>query len=147
MRAGFGMHGDVIAAGFGKCLEIRIDRRDHQVGVEDFLAVRAHRLDDVGAVGNVGDEMPVHHVEMDPVGAGRIDRAHFSAEIGEICGKDRRRDTERAHLLASLARIAHLRRHESEARTYLEEALRLARRSDARELVKSLETLERAIAV
>ena len=94
MRAGLGMDGDVIAAGLGERLEIGIAGRDHQMRVEDLLGVRAHRLDDVGAVGNVRHEMPVHHVEMDPVGAGRIDGADFLAQLGEIRRQDRRRDDE-----------------------------------------------------
>jgi serine/threonine-protein kinase len=55
-------------------------------------------------------------------------------------------DEDRAHMLATLAQIAHARAHQTEAQSYLKEALRLARKSDARELVQSLETLERAIA-
>ncbi len=90
------MHGDVIAAGFGECFEIGIGRRDHQMRVEDLLCVRAYRLDDIGAVGNVGDEMAVHHVEMDPVGAGRIDGADLLAQSGKIRRQDRRRDDEGA---------------------------------------------------
>ena len=81
MRTGFRMHRDVIAAGFRERLEIGIAGRDHQMRVEDLLRVRAQRLDDVGAVGNVGHKVPVHHVEMDPVGAGRIDRADLVAEF------------------------------------------------------------------
>ena len=80
MRAGFGMHGDVVAAGFGKGLEIGVAGRDHQMRVKDLLGVRPHRLDDVGAVGDVRHEMPVHHIEMDPVGAGGVDAADFLAE-------------------------------------------------------------------
>ena len=38
--------------------------------------------------------MSVHHVEMDPVGAGRIDCADFFAQFGEIRRQDRRRDDE-----------------------------------------------------
>ena len=40
--------------------------------------------------------MSVHHVEMDPVGAGGIDRADLVAQFGEIRGQDRRRDDEGA---------------------------------------------------
>ena len=96
MRAGLGVHRDVIAAGLGEGLEIGIAGRDHQMRVEDLLGVRAHRLDDIGTVGNVGDEMPVHHVEMDPVGAGGIDGADLVAQLGEIGRQDRRRDDEGA---------------------------------------------------
>jgi hypothetical protein len=38
--------------------------------------------------------MTVHDIDMDPVGAGGIDRAHFLAELGEIGGEDRRGDDE-----------------------------------------------------
>ncbi len=96
MRAGLGMHRDVIAAGLGEGLKIRVAGRDHQVRVEDLFGVRAHRLDDVGAVGNVGHEMPVHHVEMDPVGAGLVHGADLFAQFGEIGRQDRRRDDEGA---------------------------------------------------
>jgi len=77
-------------------LEIGIARRNHQMRVENLFAVRAHRLDDVGAEGNVGNEMPVHHVEVNPVGAGRIDGADLFAQFGKIRRQNRRRDDEGA---------------------------------------------------
>ena len=64
--------------------------------VEDLLRRRADRLHDVGTEGDVGDEMPVHHVEMDPVGAGGVDGADFLTQFGEIRGQDRGRDKQRA---------------------------------------------------
>jgi hypothetical protein len=33
--------------------------------------------------------MPVHDVDMDPIGAGLVDCAHFVAELGEVGGQDR----------------------------------------------------------
>ena len=39
--------------------------------------------------------MAVHHVDMDPVGAGRVDRPHLLAQTGEIGGEDRRGDADR----------------------------------------------------
>ena len=96
MRAGFDMHGDDVGAGFGEGFEIGIARRDHQMHVERLLGVRPDRFDDVRADRNVRHEMAVHDVDMDPVGAGGIDRAHLLAELGEIGGQDRRRDDERA---------------------------------------------------
>jgi serine/threonine-protein kinase len=53
----------------------------------------------------------------------------------------------RAHLLGVLAHVANSRRHPDEARRYLDEALRVARQSDARELLPLLEQLDRTIAV
>ena len=88
------MHRDVVAAGFRKRFQIRIARRDHQMCVENLSAVRTHGLDHVWTVGNVRDEVPVHDVKMDPVGAGSIDRAHLFAEFCEIRSQDRRRYDE-----------------------------------------------------
>ena len=68
---------------------IGIARRDHQMHVEDLFGVRPERLHHVRADGDVGHEMPVHDIDMDPVGAGRIDGAHLLAEPGEIGREDR----------------------------------------------------------
>jgi hypothetical protein len=54
---------------------------------------------------------------------------------------------DRAAVLGALAHVAHDRDRRQEARDYLREALELASRSGAHELVTSLETLRRAIAV
>ena len=54
--------------------------------------VRAQRLHHRRADREVGHEMAVHHVDVDPVGAGRVDRAHFLAQPGEVGGQDRRGD-------------------------------------------------------
>ncbi len=96
MRAGFGVHGDVVAARLGEGLEIGIAGRDHQMRVEDLPGVGPQRLDDVGTVGNVRHEMAVHHVEVNPVGACRVDGANLLAKPGKIRRQDRWRDDERA---------------------------------------------------
>ena len=69
-----------------------IDRRDHQVDIERLGGVRAQRFDHAGPDRQVGHEMPVHHIDMDPVGPGGIDRAHLFAQSGKIGGQDRRRN-------------------------------------------------------
>jgi len=53
----------------------------------------------------------------------------------------------RAHLLGVMAHVANARRHPGEARRYLDEAMRVARQSDARELLPMLEELDKTIAV
>ena len=53
----------------------------------------------------------------------------------------------RARLLGVLAHVASARQRTSEARRYIHEAMRVARQSDARELLPILERLERQIAV
>jgi hypothetical protein len=89
MRPGFDMHGDDVGASLGEGFEIRVARRDHQMHVDGFFGQRPQRLDDRRADRNVRHEVPVHHVDMDPVGAGRLDRAHFLAEPREIGRQDR----------------------------------------------------------
>jgi serine/threonine protein kinase len=54
---------------------------------------------------------------------------------------------QRAHLLGVLARVADARRQPGDARRYLEEAMRLAKQSNARSLFPMLERLHKRIAV
>ena len=39
--------------------------------------------------------MAIHHIDMDPVGAGGVDRADLLAQPREIGGEDGRRDADR----------------------------------------------------
>ena len=70
-------------------------RRDHQMNIERLRGMAPQRADRGGPHGDVRHEMAVHHVDMDPVGAGGIDRAHLLAEPREIRGEDRRRNEQR----------------------------------------------------
>src|SRR5512139_4215601 len=45
--------------------------------------------------------MPIHHIDMNPVGARGLDGTDFVAQLGEIGRKNRRRDNKRAHKTAS----------------------------------------------
>jgi hypothetical protein len=69
-------------------LDEGVDRRDHQVHVEDALGVRAQRRHHVGAKGDVGHEVPVHHVDVDVVGAGLGHPAHLLAQTGKVGGEN-----------------------------------------------------------
>ena len=80
VRAGFRMHGDDVGAGVAEGLDVRIDRRNHQMHVERQLRVRADRLHHARADRDVGHEVAVHDIDMDHVGAGLLDRAHFLAQ-------------------------------------------------------------------
>ena len=51
--------------------------------------VRPHRLADHRPDGEIGDEMIVHHVEMNYVGTRGNHGAHFFAQSGEIGRKNR----------------------------------------------------------
>ena len=83
--------------GFGERLDPAIDRGDHQVDVERLAGVRPQRRDHARADRQVGDEVPVHHVDVDPVGPGRVDRAHFLAEPRKVGRKDRGGDQQLGH--------------------------------------------------
>ena len=65
------------------------------MGVEAFPAVGPDRPDRGGAEADVGDIVPVHHVEMDPVGTGLVDLAHLLAQPREIGGQDGGCDQDR----------------------------------------------------
>ena len=89
VRTRLRMHGDRIRARFGEGVEKRVDGRNHQMDVERLAGVRAERLHHCRPDGQVGHKMAVHHVDMDPVCAGAVDRAHFLAEPGEVGREDR----------------------------------------------------------
>jgi hypothetical protein len=91
------MDGDAVGTGLGEGFEIGIAGRDHQMDVECLLGDRADGLHHGGTDGDIGDEVPIHHVDVDPVGARGLDGADFVAQFGEIGRKNRRRDGERAH--------------------------------------------------
>ena len=94
VRPGLEMRGQHIRAGLGIGVDIGIDRGDHQVHVHHGLDVRADRLAERRAEGEVRHEMPVHHVDMDPVRALRLDRLDLLPEVGEIGREDRRGDLD-----------------------------------------------------
>ena len=93
--AGLGVDQDVIGAGLDEVVDERIHGGDHQVDVEGQARVRAQAGDDRGAETDVGDEMTVHHVEMEPVGAGGLDGADLLGEAGEVGGEEARADQSR----------------------------------------------------
>ena len=69
MLAGFGVHGNAVAARRGEGFEIGIGGLDHEMAVEHLVRMRPQRRDDRRPEGDVGHEMPVHHIEVDPIRA------------------------------------------------------------------------------
>ena len=88
------VNGDAVGAGLGKRLDVGIDRRDHQMHVEGQRAVGSERRDDARADGQVGHEMPVHHIDMQPVRTGVRDRPHLLAKARKVSRQNGRRDPE-----------------------------------------------------
>src|SRR5690606_8605458 len=56
--------------------------------VERKAGVRAQGFHHVRADGQVGHEMAVHDVDVDPVGARRLQGADLLAQLGEVAGQD-----------------------------------------------------------
>jgi serine/threonine-protein kinase len=103
----------------------------------------------------------LHRGELDdPVGAVLVFARKLAEALGagehwtdaegvlrEALGMAPPNSEHRIRLLGVLARVASARRHTQEARRYLDEAIRVARQSDAGELMPMLERIERLIAV
>jgi serine/threonine-protein kinase len=153
-------------------LEIRSKQAMHggsaleALSLLDLLSIRRTSQGDVrGAVSALRHALDVARRELhrddldDPVGAMLV----FARKLAEaLAASEQWNDAEgvlrealgnapptsehRTRLLAVLARVANARSHASEARRYIDEAMRLARQSDHRALIPMLEQLDRAIA-
>jgi serine/threonine-protein kinase len=154
-------------------LEVRAKQAMHGRGALEALSLldavatqRAACGDHEGSVSSLRHALDLarrelHHDELeDPVTAILI----FSRKLAEALAAARRfsdadgvlrealgsappASEHRAHLLGVMAEVANARRHPGEARRYLDEAMRVARQSDARALLPILERLDKAIAV
>ena len=80
--------------------------RGHQVGVEGDLGVFAHAGDDGRTEGEVGDEVAVHDVQVEEVGAGVLDVADFGGESGEVGGEEGGGDPDFLHVWSVYLRAA-----------------------------------------
>ena len=94
VRPGFGMHCDDVGAGLRELGDVGVDRRNHQVHIKGQRRAVAQGRDHIGADRNVRNEMAVHDIDMDVIGARFVNGLHFVAEAREICGEDRRRDPD-----------------------------------------------------
>jgi hypothetical protein len=134
--------------------------------LDALSARRASQGDLVGSVGALRHALDLARRELhrgeldDPVGAGLI----FARKLAEaLAGSEQWTDAEgvlrealgnapptsehRARLLGVLAHVANARQQPGEARRYVDEAMRVARQSDARQLLPMLERIKRDIAV
>ena len=92
--AGLGVHDDDLAAGLDVLVHQLVGVHHHQVRLEGDVDVRPTGLDHVGPEGQVRHEHAVHHVELDPVDAGLLERDALLAEPGEVGRQDRRGDLD-----------------------------------------------------
>jgi hypothetical protein len=94
--SGFDMGGQHIGAGCRIGVDIGIDGRNHQMHIHHRFHMGPERLDRRRTKGEVRHEMPVHHIDMHPIGALILDGADLAAEIGEIRRQDRGSDLDGA---------------------------------------------------
>ena len=92
MHAGLGVDGDEIGPRPGIGLDPALGLLDHQVEVEREPGALLDGLDDGRSDRQVRDEVAVHDVDVDLVGAGGLHQRHGVAECGEVGGQDARGD-------------------------------------------------------
>ena len=86
---------DAVGAGVGELVDLALGALDHEVDLEDRARVVdlvAQGLDDDRPHRDRRDEVAVHDVDVDDLGAGLEHRADLLAEPREVGGQDRRGD-------------------------------------------------------
>ncbi len=88
MRASFDMGGNHIRTGLGKCLDIRINRSNHQMHIHHRFDMRPDRGTGCRAKCDIRHKMPIHDVDMNPIGAFCLNTADFFSKVGKIRRED-----------------------------------------------------------
>ena len=100
MGAGLDMDDESTAAGVDITLGQDIGSQHHQVRFEWFLGVFTRRGNDVGAKGQVGNKLPVHHIPLEQIHARGVEGFDFGAEFREVARQDGGGDQDRqGHVL------------------------------------------------
>ncbi len=92
--------------GVDECVEVAVRVLDHQVHVQGQRGGAPDRFHHRRTQGDVGDEVPVHHVDVDRARAAALGGGDVLAEPREVRGQDRRRQDHCAALLTSSATAA-----------------------------------------
>ena len=101
MGKDFDVDGDHRGASAREGVDVAVRVGDHQVHIErdvrDALQRSNHRRSDR----DIRDEVSVHHIDVNEIGAAAFGSSHRLTERGEIGGKDRRSDLH-GHRLTSI---------------------------------------------
>jgi len=89
---GLGMHDDQFAARLDVGRQHVLRSLAHQVRFKAAGGMRPAGRDDVGPEGQVWHEVPVHHIPLDAIDAGGVQRGAVGAEAGEVGWQHRRDD-------------------------------------------------------
>ena len=88
MDTGFHLHCHQIRPGLDEIRDIAVGVRDHQVDVEGQAGRTTDSFHHQGTHGDIGDEVPVHDVDMDPVGTGVFHGLDFLPQPCKIGGEN-----------------------------------------------------------
>ena len=88
------VHRAAVRPGVGEVLQVAPGLGHHQVAVEEQRRVAAQRRHHRRPDRDVGDEVPVHHVDVEPVGR-RGHLPHLLGQQAEVGRQHRRRDAQR----------------------------------------------------
>ena len=92
----FRMHGNDIRPRCCKRRDLPLRLCDHQVRVEHAALRLAEGLDRIRSEGEVGNEHPIHHIEVNPMRSGLVNTGDFLAHRAKI-GSQQRRCDDRSH--------------------------------------------------
>ena len=79
----------MVGAGLGKCAQVAVRLRDHQVDFQRDSSHRPQPAYDRGSEGDIGNEMAVHDVHVNAVGAGGDHLGHLVSQMGHVGRQDR----------------------------------------------------------
>ena len=92
MSAGFHMNGDRIGAAVGESLHESVRLDDHQMHIQWNGGQLCYGFDNCRTHRDIGNEAPVHYVDVDEIGARILRLRHLLAQAREIGGQYRRSD-------------------------------------------------------
>jgi hypothetical protein len=95
MTAGFDVHRNMSGARSDECVDVALWFDDHEMTVERQIDGAAQRVDYRYPDADIRHEHAIHHIDVQPVGAGCGDFAHLLAETRKIGGKDGRHEAYR----------------------------------------------------
>ncbi len=98
VRYRFLMDSNDIGAGLGERIDIEIGILDHQVYIERLVSDFTQGIDHQRADGDVWDEMTVHDINVNVIGAGAVNGLNIFTKTGKIGGKDRWGDFDHMQL-------------------------------------------------
>ncbi len=105
VQVGFEMEAEQIGAGVAERCDPVVRAYHHQVDVEWQCGGAANGAHHRRPERQVGHELTVHHVDVDPVGAARGGRLHLIRQVAEIGVQNRWRELDR-HATAARRRFS-----------------------------------------